>query len=261
MALWLQRHGISSTIYEDRPASYSRSGSMVLTPNALRVLDHLNVLESLQAKGYSLDRFPVLNIQGDQVGSMILGSEQAYGYDSLRLHRNIARQELVDEAQRRSIEVQFGMKCTGIEKEDEHSVTVMFDNGQKIVADLVVGADGIHSPVRSHIQKSVKPAFNGQVAVIGITKNPLTSSHLPDNYMMLGPPGAFAMFQISQFSDILFFATVEAHDRSREDWHALEADKQGLSDMLRERFDTEAYPDPIRQLVTKAPSECYTTWP
>ncbi len=170
---------------------------MVLTPNALRVLDHLKILKSHKSKGYSLNQLLVLGIKGDQVGSMILASEKAYGHQSLRLHRNISRLELVEEAQRHGIEVQFEMKCIGIEQEDEHSVTVVFDNGQKIVADVVVGADGIHSPVRSHIDLTVKSVFQGQVAMIGITKNPLTSSHLPDDYLMLGPAGAFVMLQIS----------------------------------------------------------------
>ena len=179
----------------------------------------------------------------------------------LRLQRNVARQELVDEAKRCGIEIRFEMKCVGIEHKHDCGATVIFENGQKVVAGLVVGADGIHSPVRSHIDISVEPAFNGQIAVIGITKNNLTSSHLPENYMMLGLAGAFAMIQISQHADILFFVTVKAHDRSRAEWEALEADKQGLSGMLRQRLDTEAYPDPIRQLVTMAPSGCYTCWP
>ncbi|MGB3136261.1 MAG: FAD-dependent urate hydroxylase HpxO [Nodosilinea sp.] len=47
-------------------------------------------------------------------------------------------------------QVHLSMNCVGVEQ-DEHTATAIFENGDRVSGDLVVGADGIHSAVRSHV--------------------------------------------------------------------------------------------------------------
>lgn len=47
-------------------------------------------------------------------------------------------------------DVQLRMKCVGVEETDD-SVTAVFENGHRATGDVLVGADGIHSTVRSHV--------------------------------------------------------------------------------------------------------------
>lgn len=79
--------------------------------------------------------------------------------------------------------------------------------------------------------------------------------------MILGTTGSFAMMPTGSSDDFMFFATLEVEDRSSAQWRAFEANKEALATMLRERFDTEAYPDVVRRLVTETPLEGYTCWP
>ncbi len=46
--------------------------------------------------------------------------------------------------------VHLGMNCVGVEQ-DDHSATAIFENGEQVSGDLVVGADGIHSAVRANV--------------------------------------------------------------------------------------------------------------
>ena len=46
--------------------------------------------------------------------------------------------------------VHLGMCCVAAEQ-DQHSATAIFENGDRQTADLVIGADGIHSAVRAHV--------------------------------------------------------------------------------------------------------------
>ena len=46
--------------------------------------------------------------------------------------------------------VQLNSKCVAIE-EDADSVTAIFEDGRKAVADLLIGADGTHSMTRSYV--------------------------------------------------------------------------------------------------------------
>lgn len=47
-------------------------------------------------------------------------------------------------------DVHLGMNCVGVEQ-DDHSATAIFENGDRMGGDLVVGADGIHSAVRADV--------------------------------------------------------------------------------------------------------------
>lgn len=66
-------------------------------------------------------------------------------------------------------DVHLGMLCTGIEQ-DEHSATAMFENGERISGDLVVGADGIHSAVRAHVVGQVDRRYARYVNWNGLVK-------------------------------------------------------------------------------------------
>ena len=46
--------------------------------------------------------------------------------------------------------VHLGMCCVGVDQ-DEHSATAIFENGQRVTGDLVIGADGVRSVVRSYV--------------------------------------------------------------------------------------------------------------
>jgi FAD-dependent urate hydroxylase len=46
--------------------------------------------------------------------------------------------------------VHLGRPCVGVEQ-DEHSATAIFENGQRVKGDLVIGADGVRSIVRSYV--------------------------------------------------------------------------------------------------------------
>ncbi len=46
--------------------------------------------------------------------------------------------------------VHLGMQCVGVDQ-DEQSATAIFENGQRVTGDLVVGADGVRSGARSYV--------------------------------------------------------------------------------------------------------------
>jgi FAD-dependent urate hydroxylase len=46
--------------------------------------------------------------------------------------------------------VHLDMPCVGVDQ-DEHSATAIFENGQRVKGDLVIGADGVRSVIRSYV--------------------------------------------------------------------------------------------------------------
>jgi 2-polyprenyl-6-methoxyphenol hydroxylase-like FAD-dependent oxidoreductase len=63
--------------------------------------------------------------------------------------------------------------------EDEGSVSFAFTNGTKASADILIGADGIHSTVHKHLFPDVVPKYSGSVAITcALDRNKL---ELPSN--------------------------------------------------------------------------------
>jgi salicylate hydroxylase len=63
--------------------------------------------------------------------------------------------------------IHTGHKLVGLEQKGER-VVAAFDNGQRVEADALIGADGIHSRVRAALYGPEKPRFTGCVAWRGL---------------------------------------------------------------------------------------------
>lgn len=231
----------------------------------MRVLDRLGVYDEVRAHGFVHDFVSLVNIQGDLVGKIVLGSQELYGYPAVRLYRNSLRQVLLAEACRQGIEVRHGMRCVKVEESDE-AATVMFENGEAeaVTADLVIGTDGMYSCTRGHVAPGRVPAFTGQIAVIAFAKKAGTEAleAIRNTKFILGSEGSFAMMPADRKGDeVMFFSTIETHERTKEEWKDFNADKQGLKGLLLHPFSHGEWPGVVRKLVQDTPVETFFCWP
>lgn len=237
---------------------------MVITPNGLRVLDHIDVLDQVRAQGFAHESISLININGDLIKQMALGSEKLYGYPAIRLYRNALRDILLKEAMKQGIHVKFDSRCMSVENETADSASVKFEDGEYVKADLVIGADGIYSRIREHIYPDQPFEFSGQVAVIAFAENKTLPSPNKEERaeMILSSEGSFAMIPADGSGDrLMFFSTIQTHERTRNEWHELNEAKQDLKDLLQDPFSTEKWPVTIRKLVTDTPLDTFFCWP
>jgi 2-polyprenyl-6-methoxyphenol hydroxylase-like FAD-dependent oxidoreductase len=94
LALALHQQSISCTVYEGRPdAPLNIGGAIMLSPNALRILDHLGVYERIRPLGYNFTYLDYRDVETDKVTDVQeFGGKEKYGYDALRIYRT----ELID---------------------------------------------------------------------------------------------------------------------------------------------------------------------
>lgn len=78
--------------------------------------------------------------------------------------------------------IHLGHKCVGLTERDDE-VLVEFENGNTFAADIVVGADGIHSRVRRYLYGEDDAQFTGQM----VWRAQLDAKSLPSD--ILGPHG------------------------------------------------------------------------
>lgn len=268
LALCLQKHGISCVIYERETKGFAAGGNIALSPNALRVLDHVGVYDRVRNIGYAFETVAFTNGQGVELARVYNGSYKIYNFPALRIQRSQLREALVQQCRQVGIEIYYEKKCVGITSEDDHSATVEFEDGDTVTADYIVGCDGIHSKIRPFVRPHAKPEFQGLTGISGTFKMSdladvdLKGLHLP--CFLFGATGSFAIMPATNAGEgISYFATFEVPEKSKEEWAAFDADKENLSEMLKERFLTSSsrWPPIVKALCERAPPASLTNWP
>ena len=167
-ALGLLRAGFDVHVYEQAPRITEIGAGIQISPNASRLLHRLGVRQAMDRvgvfpKGVHQRRWD----DGRTLQRAPLGPEveATFGAPYYHFHRADLANLLADAMPPERIHTSH--KLVGLEPKGERVVAV-FDNGQRIETDALVGADGIHSRVRAALYGPEKPRFTGCVAWRGL---------------------------------------------------------------------------------------------
>ncbi|MEE4361441.1 MAG: FAD-dependent monooxygenase [Pseudomonadales bacterium] len=168
-ALALQDTDVTPVVYEARAEAAETGAGIQLSPNAVKVLHALGLRAPLAAIGHRPEAIELRDARsGRLIARRPLGaqSEARYGAPYYNVDRPALHAMLREAANARGIPVEAGMRCTDLLEEDEQ-VALVFE-GDRRSAGLVVGADGIHSRIRSLMLGADAPRFTGNVAFRGL---------------------------------------------------------------------------------------------
>jgi 2-polyprenyl-6-methoxyphenol hydroxylase-like FAD-dependent oxidoreductase len=245
LAISLHRQNMSCHIYELRDPSVITSGALMLSPNALRILDTLGLYDRLRVQGFNFETIDYKNHEQVTTDQYLLGHGKLYGYKALRIYRQTLLTELRAEVKRLGIPVTYGVKFSSVVAEEEDGVSFAFTNGQRGFADILVGADGIHSTVRKYIAPDVVPKYTGKVAITcALDRSKLvypagfSAYTYPMPVAINGNNGAFVMApQNIEGSEVLAGTQRSYPEQDRAGWHALLADREGLLELFRTGYE------------------------
>ncbi|BDZ44245.1 FAD-dependent monooxygenase [Naasia aerilata] len=159
----LAKAGVEVHLYESRADIGALGSGISLQGNALRVFDALGVWEDVQKAGFT---FEGLNLRAPGPGAPIVAAlpDVKTGGPDYPAAMGMPRPELTrilfEHAQRAGVQPHFGAKVTGLEQSDD-SVELLVDGESAGSFDLVIGADGLNSTVRSLMGIETKPEPNG----------------------------------------------------------------------------------------------------
>jgi salicylate hydroxylase len=167
-AMHLLKAGLDVHVYEQSPRIGEIGAGIQISPNASRLLIRLGLKPALDAAGVrplavhqrrwddgrTLQRAPV----GPEV-------EATFGAPYYHFHRGDLAELLGAAVPAKRVHV--GHKLVGLEPRGE-KIVARFESGASAEADLLVGADGIHSRVRHLTFGPEKPRFTGCVAWRGL---------------------------------------------------------------------------------------------
>ena len=164
LAIVLRRAGTAVEIAEiDKDWRVTGAGITITGPT-LRALDRLGLLDAVVAQGYCYDATRICDAQGNvimasRVSGRPMGPRIPNGGGILR---PVLRGIFAAATRASGAVVRLGVGVAAIEQ-SEAAVSVVFTDDTKASYDLVVGADGVHSQVRSiAFPDAAKPAFTGQ---------------------------------------------------------------------------------------------------
>jgi 2-polyprenyl-6-methoxyphenol hydroxylase-like FAD-dependent oxidoreductase len=161
-ALALRRAGINVTVYEQAPSFTEAGAGMSLWPNATRVLQSLGVLDSVAARGEPVTQFNLHRPDGRMISAIPM---TGFPTPALCVHRADLHRALREALPAGCLEANQRLQAF---QPGRHGVTAAFAGGREERADGLVGADGIHSVVRSQLHGSDQPIYRGYCIWRGI---------------------------------------------------------------------------------------------
>ncbi|KAL3480995.1 hypothetical protein BJX99DRAFT_272199 [Aspergillus californicus] len=263
LALALHQQSIPCTLYEARAAPLDIGGAVMLSPNALRILDALGVYSRIEPQGFSFENLHFRSEDNTPLDSYEFGGRERYGYAGLRIFRNVLIRELSTMVTAAKIPIKYHRKFTHITEETATSVTWSFADGTTETAAVLVGADGIHSRVRKYLYPDLEPTFTNAMGVSAAV--PTSQLRLPDGYdlpvtIMNKTHGAFVIApQQADGSEVFIGRQKRAPQLDRAGWDALLNDKEWCVDYLRE--NTDAFPQIVQNAVSSINTENINLWP
>jgi 6-hydroxynicotinate 3-monooxygenase len=231
-AATLRRIGIEAHIYEQAPAFARIGAGIQMNPNAMRVLRGLGLEEHICRIGFAprvgynrewdTGEITYLHPMGDEI-------EARFGAPDISLHRAELHAALLSINPPESIHMQ--KKLVGL---DQHGpgVALSFQDGTRVEADAVIGADGVHSTVLDILFGSGDPRFTGQVAYRAIYRSELLGTEIDDRVKWWGPGRHIVSYKVDPRRDELYFiASTPERDFKIESWSA-----RGNLEQLRAAF-------------------------
>ncbi|KAK8043372.1 FAD/NAD(P)-binding domain-containing protein [Apiospora rasikravindrae] len=167
-------------IFEIRPAPATIGGAVNLTPNALRMLDHLGVFDVIRQRDYGkdIDELEVFDIHSTKLAVSDFKGPEGKGmgnppFKALRITRGDALKAVLEVIkQKPNIVLMCGKRTLSI-KETEDDVTITCDDGTYWTSDILMGCDGIHSVTRlKHVDPERKETYTGVCNAFGFAKVP-----------------------------------------------------------------------------------------
>jgi 2-polyprenyl-6-methoxyphenol hydroxylase-like FAD-dependent oxidoreductase len=166
-AIALAKAGIASEIYEAYPATaVADAGAFVtIAANGQDALDAIGALEPVLDVSFPNARLRLIDPEASMVADLPLGRDLPC---SRTLTRAALSRTLGATAIQSGVPVHYRKRLTSAVAGDDGQVTARFSDGTQATADLLVGADGIHSPVRTLIDPDAPaPRYTGLVIACG----------------------------------------------------------------------------------------------
>jgi 2-polyprenyl-6-methoxyphenol hydroxylase-like FAD-dependent oxidoreductase len=165
-AIALKQAGLDVTVYEQAEELREVGSGLPLWTNALRRFHVIGLTDELEKLGVQVTSVRVSTWKGDTLADTRNDKYlKKLGAITIVVHRAELLTLLLKTLGEDN--VQLGMTCVGF-TQDATGVSAIFADGQEVQADVLIGADGIHSVVRTQLFGLIKPKYVGYTCWRGL---------------------------------------------------------------------------------------------
>jgi 2-polyprenyl-6-methoxyphenol hydroxylase-like FAD-dependent oxidoreductase len=241
----LRRAGVDAIVFDQMPevGATMVGGGFHIWPNAVRALSEIDLAASARKLGAPFEVTEFHNYRGRQLATWPI-AEIAKSLDAFDV--GISRKDLLGMLYRASDQenVVAGARLVGFD-EDGSGVTARFEDGREERGDVLIGADGLRSIVRSTLLGPVEPDYAGYVQWQTLIPN---GGHLfPHGVerVTFGPGTRTVMHHVGD--DRLFWACVRY----------VPADEAGKAPGRKAKLleDFGGWPEPVATAIDATPEE------
>ena len=228
-ALAFYRRGVEVAVYEQAGELSEIGAGVQMTPNAMRALKALGLEDSAMAVAFEPESQVLRSWKSGRViyrAPVRRVFRETFGAPHCSFHRAdllaVLAAPLPDSA------IHLNARCVAVEPGDRQAVA-HFADGSAVEADIVVGADGIHSTVRKQLFGADSPRFTGCMCWRGLVQVERIPRGLiePASSNWLGPRGHVVHYYVRRGEMVNFVAIHETDAWTEESW-IREADRDEL---------------------------------
>ena len=245
LAYWLHRYGFEPTLVERAPALRNSGYIIDFWGLGFDIAEKMSILPALRQNGYEIDEVQLVNERGKRVGGL---NRRAFESVLGNRYLSILRSDLsriIYEALGGSVRTIYGNSVAAIDQ-DVNGVRVTFAHAAPEQFDLVIGAGGLHSPVRALVfgpEDRYENYLGYDVASFSVDAYPCRD---PRTYVSFAAPGR----QVSRYSlrgdrTVFFFVFSRGSGRA-----AAPHDTGAQKNILRATFRQDRWecPDILKSL-------------
>jgi len=240
-AIALRKIGIDARVYESKPEIRFAGAGLGIGANAVEALQRLGVVDEVLRAGKTLDELRIVTPEG----KLLQRTESAaisrkYGPANVAIDRGRLLELLLGALGPE--QVVFAAKTCSRFEQHGSGVKVWFEDGTTEEADLLIGADGIHSVIRSALLPGAKPRYAGYTCWRAVVEaDPRTIPYDPNVFIETwGRRGRFGLVPLAD-DRVYWFACVNAQQARDPVFFSYTAND------LAKRF--EGYREPIPGLL------------
>ncbi len=222
-AAFLHQAGIPAVVYEQARELREVGAGIMVPPNAARMLRRLGVLGAFSERAVQLETgWEFRRWQDGTVLSaqdLTAKSARLYGEHTYTVHRadllDVIKRAVPAEA------VRLGKRLDGFSA-SEAGVRLEFADGERAWADVLVGADGIHSVIRAALAESAPPAHSGMCAFRALVPAATAPQYArrPAQAVWLGPGRHVVHYPVGAGEFVNVVAVAPAGGYATESWTA-----------------------------------------
>jgi salicylate hydroxylase len=223
-ALALQRAGLKVRVFEQAEQLGEVGAGLSISPNGALGLKALGVFDEFRVLAYAPDYQFIRHYKTARVLATATRGErleETYGERYFTIHRADLHRVLADAVRGQDPDaIVTDHRFVDLEQ-DADGVTVRFANGAQHSADIVIGADGLRSRVRSTLFGAEEVRFTGHIAwrgLVPIERVPIESLD-PPSQIFIGPGHLINRYPVSGGRLLNFVAFAERAGWEEEGWN------------------------------------------